>query len=97
MGDWCRWLCHATEQATQSEACKTNAETPQKARSYMINGRFILKSGQSINHSVNDTIDRKIHEVILNKTPEVLQLTDSFGNVTMSLVVAEIAAYVNIT
>jgi len=63
----------------------------------MINGRFILKSGQSINHSVNDTIDRKIHEVILNKTPEVLQLTDSFGNVTMSLVVAEIAAYVNIT
>lgn len=62
----------------------------------MITCRFILKSGQHINHNVSPTIARKIHETILKKSNNVIFLEDQWGNTTMTVVVAEIAAYCNI-
>jgi hypothetical protein len=94
MGDMGGWLCNATEQATQGEACKANAETPQKAGQMTIKCRFILKNGQHIDHEVTNNVAQHIHSILKNDSSTSIRVSDAFDNTLLTVMVAEIAAYI---
>jgi hypothetical protein len=85
------------QKATQGEACKANAETPQKAGASMITNRFILKNGQMFDHTVSETVSRRIHEMIGEQHLDVITVSDGYDNVTISVVRSDIVAYINIS
>ena len=60
----------------------------------MINCRFILKNGHTIDHTVSETCARNIHQKIQQQHQDVISVEDIYGNITVSLVRTEIVAYV---